>query len=210
MKKVSILILTAISVSFFSCSSDSGSSGKDTTDLSKVVVRKEDPGKSTAKTDTAKPVAKDTAAKAASQGPNSQAWSYTEEVDKMTSAKNYFAAIDAKDLLQFDSPYEGGSTATLDIRNMGKKNEAMLEISKGQFNSSVDGTTIKIRFDDEQPTTFSANEPSDGSTTVLFIGSPGKLIKKLKTAQKVIIQAEFYESGLRTMEFNVKGFKWDH
>jgi hypothetical protein len=137
-------------------------------------------------------------------------WSYTEQEDKMTSKKKYFASIDANELLQFDFPYDGGVTANLTIRHQDGENEAILQISKGQFITGVDGTTIKVRVDDAPAVTYSASGPSDGSTEILFINSANKLINKMKTAKKVMIQAEFYDSGNKVMEFEVDGFKWTH
>ena len=137
-------------------------------------------------------------------------WTYSEEEDKMSSKKAFFAAIEAKELLDFDFPYNGGSTATITVRNQGKGNEVVLEVSKGQFNSSVDGATVKIRFDGMPASSYRASEASDGSSNILFIENTAKLIKKMKAAKKMLVQAEFYDSGEKVMEFNVEGFKWDH
>ena len=137
-------------------------------------------------------------------------WQYQEKVDKMSSAKNYFATIESDNTIDFEFPYDGGSTGSITVRNMEKANEVLIGISKGQFNSGVDGTTLKVRFDDKKPVTFDCSEPSDGSSDVLFIQSPKKFITMLKAAKKVIIQAEFYDSGLKEMEFDTKDFKWNH
>lgn len=193
MKKI---LIPVIAVFFYSCSSNSSSSDNSGIDTSKAVVGKTD---SVKKVDTAK-----------TSDSSTKQWTYSNEVDKMTSKTNYYATVDANDLLDFPSPYEGGSTATLNIRNTDGKNEALLTISKGQFLSHIDGGTIKIRFDNDQPVTFETNNPSDGSSTVIFIENAAKLIKKLKSSEKIIVASEFYESGEKTMGFNVKNFKWDH
>jgi hypothetical protein len=138
------------------------------------------------------------------------AWKYSDKDDKMTSKKKYYAEIDANETLDFKFPYDGGSTATLTIRNSDTGNEAMLSVSKGQFITGVDGTTIKIRFDNEQAATFNASSSSDGSSDLIFIENAKKLVKKIKTAKQIIIQAEFYDAGLREMTFNVAGFTWEH
>lgn len=140
----------------------------------------------------------------------SSKWTFTEEEDKMTSKKSYFATIDANEELQFDFPYDGGSTASLLIRNKRGENNVMLQVSKGQFVAGVDGATLKIRMDNGPAQAYSASEASDGSSNVLFIESANKFIKKLKTAKKVLIEAEFYDAGNRVMEFDVDGFKWAH
>ncbi|RBL92413.1 hypothetical protein [Chitinophaga flava] len=138
------------------------------------------------------------------------AWRYSEDEDKMTSDKVYHAEVDANELLQFEFPYQGGSTATLYLRNKNKKNNLLLMVSKGQFNSSFQGQNIKVRFDDDKPMTFGTSNANDGDTKVLFIDNVSKFIARMKTAKKVLIEAEFYRSGVRQMEFNVSGFNWAH
>ncbi|MFD1258944.1 hypothetical protein ACFQ3S_19220 [Mucilaginibacter terrae] len=140
---------------------------------------------------------------------NETKWSYEEKVDKMTSEKTRFATIDSDNQLQFEFPYDGGSTATLLIRKNGKSNEVLLSISKGQFNTTSDGASVKVRFDDNKASTFSCSTSSDGSSDLLFINNENKFITKLKKAKKLIIQAEFYEAGLKEMEFSTAGLKWD-
>jgi len=203
MKKT--LALITIIASLYSCSSSSSSSSADSVgvDASKAVVRKPDSTKGTSKDSTAKTASQD------SSGSSSAAWSYEEKTDKMTSKTNYYAAIDAIDKLDFPFPYDGGQTATLTIRNAGSGNEAVLSISKGQFTNVTDGG-VQIKFDSAPPVKFTASEPSDGSSDVIFINGTNKLIKKIKASSKIIIQAEFYEAGTKTMEFNVSNLKWEH
>lgn len=196
-------------VAFCSCSSNSKTDANDSggVDPSQAVVRKPDSAAAqpapAAKADTAKATA------ASGSGSGKSKWTYKEETDKMTSKTNYYAFIDANELLNFPAPYDGGQTATLTVRKQSGASEVTLSITKGQF-TNVDGGKVQIRFDDAQPVSFPTSEPSDGSSDVIFINNASKLIKKLKTANKVIIQAEFYEAGLKTMEFDVKDFKWEH
>ncbi len=137
-------------------------------------------------------------------------WTYSEHEDKMTSKKTYFASIDANEELQFDFPYDGGSTATIALRKGKNGNEVLLSVSKGQFNTGVDGSEVTVRFDQNKAITFSCSEPSDNSSDLLFINNATKFIANAKKAKKMIIQAEFYQSGLQTMEFDIVGLKWDH
>jgi hypothetical protein len=128
----------------------------------------------------------------------------------MTSAKNYFATVESTNTIDFEFPYDGGSTGSITVRNMEKTNDVLIGISKGQFNLHSDGITIKARFDDKKPMTFTCLEPSSGSSETLFIENTKKFITQLKSAKKVIIQAEFYDSGPREMEFDTKDLKWSH
>ena len=155
-------------------------------------------------------IATDTATKLVDTAKK-ETWQYSDEDDKMTSIKTYFAQVDANEELLFDFPYDGGSTASIFIRNKEKSNNVMLRVSKGQFICSPSsGCTIRIRFDDTKAETFECSEPSDYDPTTLFINSASRFIKKCKNSKKMIVEAEFYRAGLKQMEFNIEGLKWDH
>lgn len=144
-----------------------------------------------------------------SDSADNGAWDYSESEDEMTSKKIFSAELMANETLYFSPPYDGRSKASLIIRNSGSGNDALLSVSKGQF-ITRDGTTVKIKFDSAQPVTFNTSSPSDGSTNAIFIENTKKLIKKIKSAKKIKIQAEFYDDGLKIMTFDVAGFKWTH
>lgn len=139
-------------------------------------------------------------------------WVYSEKEDKMEGGKKYFAEVTATEKLKFEFPYDGGSTATLALRNAEGKNSIMLSVSKGQYNSDITGenNSLKMKFDDEKPMTVSYGIPSDGSSDLIFINSEAEIINKLKAAKKVLIEVEFYNEGNRQIEFIVDGLKWDH
>lgn len=135
-------------------------------------------------------------------------WEYFDEQDKMTSEIKYYATIEANDLLYFDSPYDGGSTASFIVRHKDGYGNAFLKISKGQFIIHTD-TKFRIRFDDEKPNRYSVSNPSDGSSDVVFFRYY-QLIDKIKKHKKMIVEAEFYREGMRPIEFNIEGLKWEH
>lgn len=190
MKKIfTLLLVTGL---FSSCgSSTSSSSSSDSTVVDTSTV-------------------KETDSSAAKEKPaeNTSKWTYNEEQDKMTSKKKYFANIEANNVLNFDFPYDGGSTGSIMIRKKDGATDVMLSISKGQFNTGVDGTSISVRFDDDKPVTFECSEASDNSSDLLFINNTKKFISRLKKSKKMNVQAEFYESGLQVMEFTTAGFVW--
>jgi hypothetical protein len=137
-------------------------------------------------------------------------WLYTEREDKMTSKSMYFAKIEADELLQFKSPYDGGATATFVIRYNGEGfGNIYLTISQGQFMTHSSGTYYRVRFDESEAKSYKVSTPSDGSSTLVFF-SYYDLLDKIKKSKKMLIQAEFYQEGLRTMEFNISNLKWEH
>src|SRR5690606_34955026 len=76
-------------------------------------------------------------------------WDYSEDEDKMTSMKSYFAHKVANEVLEFDFPYNGGSVARLTVRKRSGLSDVMLRISSGQFKAgSYDNKTVRVRFGD--------------------------------------------------------------
>ncbi len=139
--------------------------------------------------------------------PKITSWYYGNSQDSMTSKNIKSASIDSINTIFFDFPYSGAQNATLQLRNhprFGK--DVILSIEKGQFLCRFDGCNVLIRFDEEKPINFSANEPSDNSTTYIFINGYDKFINKMQKAKKVRIAAEFYQSGTKTLEFDVSSF----
>lgn len=135
-------------------------------------------------------------------------WEYEETIDKMNETKTKIASIEANEELLFDFPYDGGSTAKIVLRNKNGNTNVFLTISKGQFITQYDNRYIKTKFDNQKPKTQSVSESSDGSSDILFINSEKTFISKLKNSKKLIIEAEFYQEGLKQMEFNTEGLDW--
>lgn len=137
-------------------------------------------------------------------------WNYYDTEDEMTGEKRYFGECKSTNTIDFEFPYNGGSTMTIVVRNMNKKNELIVMIDNGQFMSNIgDDEYLRIKFDDEQPMNVSYAGPADHSTEYIFPNNAAKLISKLKTAKKVMLEAPFYNSGRQIGQFNVEGFTWD-
>lgn len=147
-----------------------------------------------------------------SQEPNKpkENWVYQEGEDKMEGTKRYFATSTSTNELNFEFPYNGGSTAQFMVRNMGSKNEILMTISKGQFMGSFSGSeTVRMKFDDGEPFNVSFNSADDGSSDVIFFNSTKKIMSKLKTAEKLMVEAPFYDAGRQILYFDVKGLNWE-
>lgn len=134
-------------------------------------------------------------------------WSYSVDHDSMTSKNTYFASVDSINTVNFDFPYQGTQNATLQLRThprWGK--DIILSLQKGQFLCRFDGCNVLVRFDDEKPIRFTAGEPSDHSTTYIFIKGYSSFLSKMQKAKKLRIAAEFYQNGVQTFEFDVSNF----
>lgn len=143
--------------------------------------------------------------------PPKQEWSYWDDEDKMTSKKTYYASIEANEKLEFDFPYNGGTTATLTIRKKPGETDVYIQFSKAQLLiDSYDGSDYRIRFDNNPPSTYTFLGASDHSSDIAFVQNTSRFIRNLKQHKKVIVEMQFYKEGSRAIEFNIAGFKWAH
>ena len=62
---------------------------------------------------------------------------------------------------------------------------------------------MRVRFDEAAPIKFSTNEPSDGSSDMLFLNNAKKFIKLAKQAKTIKIEAPFYQEGNRIFTFQL-------
>lgn len=137
-------------------------------------------------------------------------WRYKESEDKMTSKKVYSAVVTANELLNFDFPYNGGSTATLTLRYKDGETNVMLQVDKGQFISNVNGNNVRVRFGSSKAKRYSTSMSSDYAHDLIFIGNETDFVRNVKKNERVIIETEFYNEGVRQIEFDIRNLKWNH
>lgn len=138
----------------------------------------------------------------------SMKWTYSSYQDAMTSRTTFIARINSENSVNFGFPYEGTQKGLLTLRKNAKHGyDAYFSVEKGQILCrSYDGCTIRVRFDENEAQNYSATEPSDSSTTTIFINNFDRFYSKLKNAKVVRIQVPFYQEGERVFEFQVDGF----
>jgi hypothetical protein len=140
---------------------------------------------------------------------NESNWIYYEDIDQMDNTKKTIASIESDNSLKFDFPY-GNSDFTLNIRKWKGQTDIYLTCTNCQFISGVMGEmTYRIKFDDEAPINISANYSTSGGANIVFFGNEKKFISKLKTAKKLIIEAQFYEVGYKQINFSTNGLRWE-
>lgn len=144
------------------------------------------------------------------QKEKSPQWFYNTMEDKMGRGKIKTATIISANSLEFGFPYQGEQWPHLVLRNHPKYGkDAYITIDRGQFLCGYDDCNVYVRFGDGKPQKFSASEASDHSTTTLFLGDFAKFLKGVRKADKIYIEAEFYNNGIKVMEFDTAGLKWD-
>lgn len=137
-------------------------------------------------------------------------WHYRSEEDKITSDTVYHAYVEANEKLYFDFPYKGGSTLTLMLREKNNETDIILRVSKGQFIPSVTGGFVTVRFGKDKAKKYPTSMSSDYSSDVIFINNEREFVKNLKSHETVVIETEFYQEGLKQIEFNIDGLTWEH
>lgn len=139
-------------------------------------------------------------------------WRYLEEADKIRGGKRQMALIDSDEKLSFNSPYGGGSTATLGVRKTpAYGSDVTISVDRGQFKcSSFNNDQVSVRFDDRPIEKYICHEPSDGRLDVIFLTPFSKFLRNIKLSKKVIIEVEFFQNGVRQIEFNSSNLKWDN
>ncbi|MBO9612516.1 MAG: hypothetical protein J7619_07470 [Dyadobacter sp.] len=138
-------------------------------------------------------------------------WLYSDDVDRMTSKKRYFANTFATEEINFDFPYDGGTTFGLIVRHSDGQNDVMLRCDKCQFIYRIgEANRLKVKFDEGAPETFVFHETDNGSSELIFIASADEFISRMKKSKHLLIGAEFYEAGTKYIDFDISGLKWDH
>ncbi|MDY3343755.1 hypothetical protein PG326_00605 [Riemerella anatipestifer] len=143
------------------------------------------------------------------EAPKSK-WEYSESEDKMGDGSKY-ATLKSNDILDFDFPYDGGVESSITIRKTGKVVDLMYQVTKGQIiaANSVTGGSVRVKFDDEKPFETNVIGPSDHSTETIFFQSSKKIVDKIKSSKKMVIEVEFFNEGNRQIEFDVTGLEWE-
>ncbi len=139
----------------------------------------------------------------------SGAWRYEKTVDK-TGRTVYKASVTSANLVKFEYPYQGGSSATLTIRTGNDGTYVSIEVAKGQFNRSFQGGSARIHFDGKPPITYSLTAAANGRANIVFFNADRKLIDQIKAAGTMLIQVTFDGQAVRKILFKTAGLRWSH
>ena len=135
-------------------------------------------------------------------------WTYDRDSDDMRGSTTSFGRLESADEQEFGFPYKGGH-ATLTLRERPKDGlNVMLQIA-GQFIcSSYRGDYVSVKFDSGSIQRFGCAEPASGGTGTLFIEGEKRFLTQLLRSRRLVIEANFYETGPRQMHFITSGLQW--
>jgi hypothetical protein len=154
------------------------------------------------------PAASGTAAAASTDADAGSSWTYSSDKDAVRNTTNDYASITSDNKVEFEFPYNGGSTLTMSIRHDYSGDNVIFEISKGQFVCGVETCSGEMNVDGAMRR-LTLVGASDGSANVLFVRGGAGVIKALKSGKKIIVEVPFYQSGNRQFTFTTtKGLVW--
>lgn len=135
-------------------------------------------------------------------------WSVSTEQDEMRGKSVHYAAVTSDNEAHFDFPYNGGSRLTMTVRRHPRYgDDVVFQISKGQFVCGIDSCSGTINYGNGSER-ISLNESADYDSETLFAASASGVIRKLKGAEKVIVELPFYQEGNRQFTFKTRGLEW--
>lgn len=141
----------------------------------------------------------------AEPAPSPNTWSYSESKDQMANGIIKSASVNSNNKINLDFPYSGGTNGYINVRKHPRwGTDVIIGISKGQLLCSYNNCTITARFDDSKSKRYSASEPSDHSSEMLFINDTKGFIANLKNAKKTYVEVSFYQNGNFSFEFNTE------
>ncbi len=140
--------------------------------------------------------------------PSGSTWAYSEDEDKMNSVKRKYATIESSNFVDMKFPYDGEIRMSLIIRNMGKGDEVVLSVTKGQFIGGMGNEPLQLKFDDENPMNVYYNGSADGSSNYAFLQKSTTIIKKLLTSKKLMVESTFYNNGQKIFNFDIPPLTW--
>ena len=127
------------------------------------------------------------------------------EKDEMTGRTIKREIFESKNTVEFSFPYNGGTTAWLELRNhpqYGK--DVVLRLSKGQLLChSYSNCSVGVSIDDGAPFNVTGIGPEDNSSLSVFIN--WSLVAKIRNAKSLKIQVPTFQNGRPVFEFDLAG-----
>lgn len=133
----------------------------------------------------------------------------------MTSAVTSSAISVSRAPFEFGFPYQGPQFGRIHLRRHPRHGlDVIVGIERGQILcNSYSGCTVNVRFDDGEVRRYSAVEPESNDSTMIFLRNSRDFIRRLKAAERVLIELQIYQESPVLLEFDASGLneeKWPH
>lgn len=138
-------------------------------------------------------------------------WIYDETKDEMRGDSTYLATNTSTNMVELEFPYSGGTNLNIVLRKDAEHgNDVIFAVNKGQLFCTYNDCYISAKFDDGPVEKFTTVEAEAGSSEVLFLANnQSGFVKKLKSAQSVMIEVQFFNHGKEQFKFDVSDLNWD-
>jgi hypothetical protein len=135
-------------------------------------------------------------------------WVYAQRPDEIGSGTVKIAAVQSLAEIFFGFPYQGAQRGTLTLQDHPRRGESVsLSVSRGQFLCHSPCYT-SVRFDSKRIWQYETATPEDGSSNIVFIVDYADFRNELQKADRVRMEALFYQEGMRVFDFDVTNLRW--
>lgn len=137
-------------------------------------------------------------------------WSYSDDIDPMTSGHTRVACVNSINKVTQAAPYED-TVAQLCIRRTRRSglNVFVRLMADGQVLCDLgDGCSVPVRFEARPVRRWSAVGAADGTTNMIFLEREKTLVGEIKSARSITIEIELYQNGDQALIFPTYGLKW--
>lgn len=137
-------------------------------------------------------------------------WEYSEKSNEMDNTTTYFASLTSKNKIEFEFPYDGGSSFQFIVRKTNGQYDFLVTVSKGQFMTNIlENEKLRIRFDDGEPFDWQYSSANDARADIIFPEFSDDFLAQLKASKKMMIEAPFAFAGRQVIQFETGNLKSD-
>jgi len=134
-------------------------------------------------------------------------WVIKTKHDAMRNKDIHLAALVSENVVEFPFPYNGGSHLNLRLlkgdTGSGFDLQASIMIEKGQFDCGSDGCSVSMKFDDGSVERWGMTSARGAKSDIVFFDDSQRLLGRVRSARRLIVEASFFESGRRQFTFEV-------
>ncbi len=138
-------------------------------------------------------------------------WDYDTQADEMRGSVTKYATLGSENMIDFDFPY-GKQIGIITVRKDRENGlNVMFSVPSGQILChSFDDSYLSAKFDDGPIRKFKCTGTSDGSSEVSFVVNPKQFLTGLKSADRTVIEAEFFQAGRQQYIFDTRNLNWEN
>jgi hypothetical protein len=131
----------------------------------------------------------------------SRFWKVEDVVSPMDGPTRIIS-VESSNIIELSYPYQGKQRALLEFRRNSKGLRVVLAVDNGNFHCSTSECAYRVRFDQGQAFYWSFSEAAAGVSRGVFIRSPEQFEILARNSKTIRIEAMFYWSGGRVLEFS--------